>query len=125
MGQKVHPTGYRIGIIEPLRSRWYASKKDFATMLMQDQKIRTHIHKEFKSAVIPRIEIERTSEATNVIVHTARPGVIVGRKGARVDQLKKELTDIVGGQTCHLTVREIKRPELESYLVAEQLAEQL
>jgi len=124
MGQKVHPTGYRIGVIEPWRSRWYAGKKDYRAMLKQDQDIRRHIHKEFKSAGIPRIEIERTSEAVNVIVHTARPGVLVGRKGARVDQLKKELTDIVD-MTCHLTVREIKRPELESYLVAEQLAEQL
>ncbi len=124
MGQKVHPTGYRIAVIEPWRSRWYANKKDYARLLIQDQVIREYIRKEFKGAGIPRIEIERTSEAVNVIVHTARPGVLVGRKGVRVDALKKELQGITE-MTCHLTVREIKRPELESYLVAEVVAEQL
>ena len=122
MGQKVHPTGFRVAVIEPWRSRWYANKKDFPRLILEDQKIRRHIHKEFKSAGVPRIEIERTSEAVNVIVHTARPGVLVGRKGVRVDQLKKELQSITG-MTCHLTVREIKRPELEATLVAEMVAE--
>lgn len=124
MGQKVHPTGYRIAVIEPWRSRWYANKRDFGRLLKQDQDIRRFIQKEFKGAGIPRIEIERTSEAVNVIVHTARPGVLVGRKGVRVEQLKKELQEIAG-ITCHLTVREIKRPELESTLVAEVVAEAL
>jgi small subunit ribosomal protein S3 len=124
MGQKVHPTGYRIAVIEPWRSRWYANKRDFSRLLKQDQDIRRFIQKEFKGAGIPRIEIERTSEAVNVIVHTARPGVLVGRKGVRVEQLKKELQEIAG-ITCHLTVREIKRPELESTLVAEVVAEAL
>ena len=124
MGQKVHPSGYRIGVIEPWRSRWYATKKDYKRLLVEDDKIRRHIHKEYRSAGIPRIEIERTGEAVNIIVHTARPGVLVGRKGVRVDQLKKELQDITG-MTCHLTVREIKRPELESGLVAENVAEAL
>ncbi len=124
MGQKVHPSGFRIGVIEPWRSRWYANKKDFKKLLVEDDKIRKHVHGEYKSAGIPRIEIERTGEAVNVIVHTARPGVLVGRKGVRVDQLKKELQDITG-MTCHLTVREIKRPELESALVAEVIAEAL
>ena len=124
MGQKVHPTGYRIAVIEPWRSRWYANKKDYGRLLTEDHRIRTFIKKEFKSAGIPRIEIERTSEAVNVIVHTARPGVLVGRKGIRVEQLKKELQQMTG-TTCHLTVREIKRPELESTLVAEVVAEAL
>jgi small subunit ribosomal protein S3 len=124
MGQKVHPTGYRIAVIEPWRSRWYASKKNFSRLLLQDGEIRRHIQKEYKAAGIPRIEIERTGEAVNVIIHTARPGVLVGRKGVRVDQLKKSLQDITG-MTCHLTVREIKRPELESTLVAEVVAEAL
>jgi small subunit ribosomal protein S3 len=124
MGQKVHPTGYRVAVIEPWRSRWYANKKNYPRLLAEDQKIRDYVRKEFKQAGIPRIEIERTSEAVNVIVHTARPGVLVGRKGVRVDALKKELQEITG-TTCHLTVREIKRPELESFLVAEVVAEQL
>jgi len=124
MGQKVHPFGFRLAVIEPWRSRWYANKKNFARLLLQDDEIRRHIQKEYKAAGIPRIEIERTGEAVNVIIHTARPGVLVGRKGVRVDQLKKSLQDI-SGMTCHLTVREIKRPELESTLVAEVVAEAL
>lgn len=124
MGQKVHPSGFRLAVIEPWRSRWYADKKNFGRLLVEDDQIRKHIYKEFKSAGVPRIEIERTGEAVNIIVHTARPGVLVGRKGVRVDQLKKSLQDITG-MTCHLTVREIKRPELEATLVAEVVAEAL
>jgi small subunit ribosomal protein S3 len=124
MGQKVHPSGFRVGVIEPWRSRWYANKRTFSRLLLEDDLIRKHIYRDYKSAGIPRIEIERTGEAVNIIVHTARPGVLVGRKGVRVDQLKKELQAITG-MTCHLTVREIKRPELESALVAEVVAEAL
>jgi small subunit ribosomal protein S3 len=124
MGQKVHPTGFRLATVEPHRSRWYAKKKDFKTLLLQDFKIRQHINKEYRAAGIPRIEIERSGEAVNVIVHTSRPGVLVGRKGVRVDELKKELQAITG-TTCHLTLHEIKRPELESKLVAEVIAEAL
>ena len=124
MGQKVHPSGFRLAVIEPWRSRWYANKKDFGRLLVEDDRIRKYIYTEFKSAGVPRIEIERTGEAVNIIVHTARPGVLVGRKGVRVDQLKKSLQEITG-MTCHLTVREIKRPELEATLVAEVVAEAL
>ncbi len=124
MGQKIHPTGFRIPTIEPWRSRWYAGKKDFKKFLLQDKKIRDHVQKEFGSAGIPRVEIERTSEAVSVIIYTARPGVLVGRKGVRVDQLKTELQAITG-MTCHLTLNEVKRPELESKLVAEVIAEAL
>jgi len=124
MGQKIHPTGFRIPTIEPWRSRWYAGRKDFKKFLLQDKKIRDHVQKEFGSAGIPRVEIERTSEAVSVIIYTARPGVLVGRKGVRVDQLKTELQAITG-MTCHLTLNEVKRPELESKLVAEVIAEAL
>jgi small subunit ribosomal protein S3 len=124
MGQKVHPTGYRLGTIEPWRSRWYANKKNFGALLLQDKKIRDHISKEFKSAGIPRVEIERSGEAVSVIIYSARPGVLVGRKGIRVEQLKRELQDI-SHRTVHLTLHEVKRPELESKLVAEVVAEAL
>ena len=124
MGQKVHPTGFRLNSIEPWRSRWYARKQDFGRLVIQDDTIRKAIARDFKGAGIPRVEIERTADAVNVIVHTARPGVLVGRKGARVDQLKETLQKLAG-QTVHLTVREIKRPELESTLVAEVIAEAL
>jgi small subunit ribosomal protein S3 len=124
MGQKINPLGFRLGVIEPWRSRWYAKKKDYSRFLLQDHKIRQYVLKEFKAAGIPKVEIERTGEAVNVVVHTARPGVLVGRKGVRVDQLKTDLQRICG-MTCHLTVKEIKRPELESTLVAEMVAESL
>ena len=83
MGQKIHPTGYRIGIIEPWSSRWHGGK-NFAAFLLQDKHIRDHVRKEYGSAGIPRIEIERTGEAVNVVIFTARPGVLVGRKGVRI-----------------------------------------
>ena len=124
MGQKIHPTGYRVGIIEPWASRWHGQKRDFARLLLQDKKIRDHVAKEYGSAGIPRIEIERTSDAVNVIIYTARPGVLVGRKGIRIDQLKAELQGIAE-TTVHLTIHEIKRPELSAGLVAEVIAEQL
>jgi len=124
MGQKVHPIGYRIGTIEPWSSRWYANSKDYGTLLLQDKKIRDYVRKEFSSAGIPRIEIERTGEAVNVIIFSARPGVLVGRKGVRVEALKKELQEIAG-KTVHLTLHEVKRPELEARLVAEVIAEAL
>ena len=124
MGQKIHPTGFRLGTIEPWSSRWHGSKHDFARMLLQDKKIRDHVRKEYGSAGIPRIEIERTSEAVNVIIFTARPGVLVGRKGVRIDQLKAEL-QLIAEMTVHLTIHEVKRPELSAGLVAENVADQL
>ena len=124
MGQKIHPTGYRMAVIEPWKSRWFATKKNFGALLLQDKKIREYILKEFKGAGIPRIEIERSGESINVIIHTARPGVLVGRKGVRVEQLKKDLQDKMG-TIVHLTVREIKRAELEASLVAEVITEAL
>ena len=122
MGQKIHPTGFRIGTIEPWSSRWHGDKRTFASLLMQDKRTRDHIRAEYGSAGIPRIEIERTGEAVNVIIYTARPGVLVGRKGVRIDQLKAELQQIAG-MTVHLTIHEVKRPELSAGLVAEVLAD--
>jgi small subunit ribosomal protein S3 len=124
MGQKIHPTGYRIGIIEPWSSRWFCRKEDFAKNLLQDRDVRAHVLKEYGSAGIPRIEIERTPEAVNVVIFTARPGVLVGRKGIKIDQLKAEIQVIVSS-TVHLTIHEIKRPELSAGLVADVVADQL
>lgn len=124
MGQKIHPTGYRIGNIEPWASRWHGGKRNFAKLLLQDKQIRDHVMKEYGSAGIPRIEVERTGEAVNVIIYTARPGVLVGRKGVKIDQLKAEL-QAIAGMTVHLTIHEVKRPELSSGLVAENVADQL
>ena len=124
MGQKIHPVGYRICTIEPWASRWHGSRHDFARRLLQDKHIRDHIRKEYGSAGIPRIEIERTGEAVNVIIYTARPGVLVGRKGVRIDALKAELQTIAS-MTVHLTIHEVKRPELSAGLVAEVIADAL
>ena len=125
MGQKINPVSFRTGIYLDWESRWYATRKDFARLLREDRAIRDFVRKEFYGAGIPRIEIERTSEAVNVIIYTSRPGVLVGRKGVRVEELKKELQKITEGVTCHLTLHEVKRPELESKLVAEVIAEAL
>jgi small subunit ribosomal protein S3 len=126
MGQKTHPLGFRLGYSEGWRSRWYATKKDFGKLILEDFRIRKLIHAEYKSAGVPKVEIERTGESVRITIHTARPGVLVGRKGVRVDKLKESLEGIVGrGKAVELFIREIKRPELDSTLVAESIAEQL
>jgi len=124
MGQKVHPTGMRIGITEGWNSRWYADKKHFGMLLVEDQKIKRHIKKNYSFAGIPKIEIERNREQIKVILHTARPGIIIGRKGAEVDKLRDELIELTG-RTVTINIREIKKPELSAQLVSEDIAQQL
>jgi small subunit ribosomal protein S3 len=124
MGQKVHPIGFRIGITEPWRSRWYAGKKDFGALLVGDQRIRRFIKKEYHSAAVPRIDIERTRERVTVIIHTARPGLLIGPRGAQVDKLNDELGKLCNKPVAIRTV-EISKPELSAQLVAESMAEQL
>jgi len=125
MGQKVHPTGFRVGVTEPWRSRWYANKRDFGRNLVQDQLIRNHIKRNYSFAGIPEIEIERRSENLRVIVQTARPGVLIGKKGAKVDKLRDDLRDLTGSSDLELKIKEISKPELNAQLVAEAVAEQL
>src|SRR6266550_6244298 len=96
MGQKVNPIGFRVGIMEGWKSRWYASKQEFSTLLMEDFKLRKYIKEKFKFAGIPKIEIERTRDEVKVILHTARPGVIIGRKGTEVERLQEELQQLLG-----------------------------
>jgi len=124
MGQKIHPTGFRIAITEPWRSRWYANKKDFSKHLIEDQKIRRFIRKEWQFAAIPKVEIERTGELVTVFIHTARPGVLIGKKGTKVDEFRMELEKLTG-KPVRMKIVEIHRPELEANLVAEAVAEQL
>ena len=124
MGQKVHPTAFRIGITEDWRSRWYADKKHFGLLLVEDNKIRKHIKKNYHYAGIPKIEIERNREQAKVILYTARPGIIIGRKGAEVDKLREELESLTG-RTIMINIKELKRPELSAQLVAEDIAGQL
>ncbi len=124
MGQKVHPLGFRIGITENWRSRWFAEKKQFGRLLVQDQHIRKFIKKEFEFAGIPKIEIERDMQRVHVFLHTSRPGVIIGRKGAKVDKLKEDLESLCG-QEVKLEIHEVSSPELDAQLVAESVVQQL
>ena len=124
MGQKCHPLGFRIAITEHWRSRWYANKANFAEYLLEDQKIRKFIKKNCYYAAIPRVEIERAGGTITVTIHTARPGRLIGKKGAEVDQLRENLEKLTG-RKVRLKIQEIHRPELEASLVAESIAEQL
>lgn len=124
MGQKVRPTGFRIGITEPHRSRWYASKKEFGGLLVEDHKIRTFIKGKYQFAGIPKIEIERTRDQVVVHMFTARPGIIIGRKGQEVDRLKAELEDLTG-RRMELKIVEVNNPSRSAVLVAEDIAQQL
>ena len=124
MGQKTHPIGFRIAITEPWRSRWYATKKTFRHMLVEDQKIRRFIRDNWAYAAIPRVEIERADEIITVFLHTARPGIVIGKKGAKVDKFREDLEQLTG-KAVRMKIIEIHRPELEPTLVAESVAEQL
>jgi small subunit ribosomal protein S3 len=124
MGQKVNPIGFRTGIMVGWKSRWYASKQEFSDLLIEDLKIRKFIKDKYKFAGIPKIEIERTRDEVKVIMHTARPGVIIGRKGQEVERLQAELQEAVG-RRINIKIEEIARPEIMAQLVAEDIAEQL
>ena len=124
MGQKVNPIGFRTGIMLGWKSRWYASKKEFADLLFEDHKIRKYVHAKYKFAGIPKVEIERTRDEVKVILFAARPGVIIGRKGQEVEQLQDELQGLVG-RRINIKIEEVSRPELQAQLVAEDIAEQL
>jgi small subunit ribosomal protein S3 len=123
MGQKTHPIGYRLGVNRTWNSRWYA-EKEFAKLLHQDVKIRKMVKEKLFHAGIAKVEIERSGDQTRVIIHTARPGIIIGRKGAEVDKLKAGLEKEYGNQV-YITVKEIKKPELDAQLVSENIAAQL
>jgi len=124
MGQKVRPTGFRVGVMETWRSRWYASKKEFGDLLLEDQKIRKFVATKYEFAEIARVEIERTRDQVVVHMHTARPGVIIGRKGQEVDKLKAELEDLTG-RRMDVKIVEITNPNRNSRLVAMKIAQQL
>ena len=123
MGQKVNPTGFRIGVTEDWRSRWYADK-NYATNLANDLEIREFLNKQLSRAAVSKVEIERAGDKIKVIVTTARPGVVIGKKGAEIDALRKKLEKIANGPV-NIEVVEVKRPELDANLVAQSIAEQL
>jgi small subunit ribosomal protein S3 len=124
MGQKVNPIGFRTGIMLGWKSRWYASKKEFASLLMEDHKIRKYVHEKYKFAGIAKVEIERTRDEVKVVLFAARPGVIIGRKGQEVETLQDELQTLVG-RRINIKIEELARPEIQAQLVAEDIGEQL
>jgi small subunit ribosomal protein S3 len=124
MGQKVQPTGFRIGVYEDWRSRWYANKHEFSELLVEDFKIRKYVKKKYGFAGIPRIEIERTRDAVTVLLSTARPGVIIGRKGSEVERIQEELQTLTG-RRIDIKIEEVTRPEIDAQLISEDIAEQL
>ena len=126
MGQKVSPTGFRVGINKPWDSTWYASKEDFANFLLEDNKIRKFLNKEYAQASISRIEIERTKEKLYVNIYTGRPAVLIGQKGANVEIIKNQLAKIVkSNQTIFVNIKEVKKIDLDATLVAQSIAQQL
>src|SRR5436309_3715466 len=124
MGQKINPVSFRTGIMIGWKSRWYASKKEYGSLLIEDHKIRKYVTEKYKFAGIPKIEIERTRDEVKVVLHAARPGVIIGRKGQQVEQLQEELQTLIG-RRVNIKIEEINQPNVHAQLVAEDVAEQL
>ncbi|ADC89246.1 ribosomal protein S3 [Thermocrinis albus DSM 14484] len=125
MGQKTHPIGFRLGIIKDWTSKWYAEGKDYTQLLHEDLKIKRYIKERYASAGISRVVVERMAEKVKVRILAARPGIIIGRKGAEVEQLKKDLEKMAPGKIITITVDEVRTPELDAQLVAEEIALQI
>ena len=124
MGQKVNPHGLRVGIIKDWDSKWYADDKEFADFLVEDYKIREFLKKKLYNAGVSKIEIERASERVKVIIYTAKPGVVIGKGGAEIEKVKNELQKMLGRKLI-VDIKEIKRPDKDAQLVAENIAQQL
>jgi small subunit ribosomal protein S3 len=124
MGQKVHPIGIRLGIVKDWSSRWYADSKSFAKTLAEDLKVRKFLEKRLEAASVSKIEIERPAKNAKVTIHTARPGVIIGKQGKEVDELRKAVGEMLG-VPVQLNIEEIRKPDLDAKLVAESVSQQL
>ena len=124
MGQKVHPTGIRLGIAKDWNSTWFADKGEYAEQLKSDLMVRDYLQKRLAQAAVSRIQIERPAKSARITIHTARPGIVIGKKGEDIESLRREVTDLMGVPT-HITVAEIRKPELDAQLVAEGVAQQL
>jgi small subunit ribosomal protein S3 len=125
MGQKIHPYGFRLGITTEWKSRWFADRGEYRDFVIEDWKIRDFIMTELPHAAISRVEIERTRDKLRVDVHTARPGIVIGRKGSEADRMRAGLTKITGNPKVQLNVIEIKQPEIDAALIAQGVADQL
>ena len=124
MGQKVHPTGFRLGIIKDWQGRWYAHRKDYTGLLHEDLKVRDLIMKRLFDAGVSKVEIERSANQMTVIISAAKPGIVIGKSGAKVEELRKRLEEVTG-KKVRVTIQEIRQPELDATLVARSVAEQL
>ena len=124
MGQKVQPIGFRLGIVKDWTAKWYGNKQQYAEFLTMDMKVRAYLEKRLKSAAISKIVIERPSQNMNITLFTARPGIVIGKKGEDIDRLRKELSKMVG-MPVQVAVEEIRKPEMDAKLVAENIAQQL
>jgi len=124
MGQKVHPTGIRLGIVKDHTSVWYAEGEDYANNLHVDLKVRTFIQKKLAQASVSRIDIHRPAQTARITIHTARPGIVIGKKGEDVEVLRQEVSKIMG-VPVHINIEEIRKPELDAFLVAQNVAQQL
>ena len=125
MGQKVNPYGFRLGITTDWKSRWFATRKEYSDWLLQDWKVRDYLMTELPHAAISRVEVERTRDKVRVDVHTARPGIVIGRKGSEADRLRAGLGQSTGNNAVQLNIQEIKEPELDAALIAQGVADQL
>jgi len=124
MGQKVHPTGIRLGIIKDWSSTWYADRDDYADNLNTDLRVREYIRKKLAHASVSRIQILRPAKNARLVIHTARPGIVIGKKGEDIEALRREISGMMG-VPAHVSVEEIRKPELDALLVAENIANQL
>jgi small subunit ribosomal protein S3 len=124
MGQKVHPTGIRLGIVKDWNSRWYANSQDYSVFLHQDLTVRAFIRKKLSHASVSRIQINRPANNAHITIHSARPGIVIGKKGEDIDILRQEISKMIG-IPVQLNVEEIRKPELDAQLVAEGVAQQL
>ncbi|AWB68594.1 30S ribosomal protein S3 [Saccharobesus litoralis] len=124
MGQKVHPNGIRLGITKPYKATWYANSNEFADTLHSDHKVRQYLTKELAKASVSQIVIERPAKSIRVTIHTARPGVVIGKKGEDVEKLRQKVA-VLAGVPAQINISEVRKPELDSKLVAESIASQL
>ncbi len=127
MGQKVNPTGFRLGIVKDWTSKWYADSKNYADYLFTDLSVREFLRKKLAHASVSRIQIERPARNARITIHTARPGVVIGKKGEDIEALRKEIADMMRLPlaTVHVNIEEIRKPELDAQLVAESVGQQL